>query len=116
MTDRETADIVQMVLAGKVNKGLVGLYPVHGRQGHRPVRHGRPHDRGPQARRCDIGYVGEIVPTSTPSPSCDVLEKGYIPVISTVGCDNEGNPYNINADTAAARIAAEPGRGESDAP
>ena len=47
-------------------------------------------------------------------PILDVLEKGYIPVISTVGCDNEGNAYNINADTAAARIAAEPGRGESD--
>ena len=60
-----------------------------------------------EARKLDDvhGYVGEIVNVNT-QPILDVLEKGYIPVISTVGCDNEGNPYNINADTAAARIAA----------
>ena len=60
-----------------------------------------------EARRLDDvhGYVGEIVSVNT-QPILDVLEKGYIPVISTVGCDGEGTPYNINADTAAARIAA----------
>ena len=104
VTDREAADIVQMVLAGKVGKGLVGYIQsmggkaigLCGMDGHRI-----------EARKLDDvhGYVGEIVNVNT-QPILDVLEKGYIPVISTVGCDNEGNPYNINADTAAARIAA----------
>ena len=104
VTDREAADIVQMVLAGKVGKGLVGYIQsmggkaigLCGMDGHMI-----------EARKLDDvhGYVGEIVNVNT-QPILDVLEKGYIPVISTVGCDNEGNPYNINADTAAARIAA----------
>ena len=103
VTDREAADIVQMVLAGKVGKGLVGYIQsmggkaigLCGMDGHMI-----------EARKLDDvhGYVGEIVNVNT-QPILDVLEKGYIPVISTVGCDNEGNPYNINADTAAARIA-----------
>ena len=104
VTDREAADIVQMVLAGKVGKSLVGYIQsmggkamgLCGMDGHMI-----------EARRLDDvhGYVGEIVSVNT-QPILDVLEKGYIPVISTVGCDGEGNPYNINADTAAARIAA----------
>ena len=104
VTDEETAQIVQMVLAGKVGKGLVGYIQsmggkaigLCGMDGHMI-----------EARKLDDvhGYVGEIVNVNT-QPILDVLEKGYIPVISTVGCDNEGNPYNINADTAAARIAA----------
>jgi acetylglutamate kinase len=61
-----------------------------------------------QAEKLDEvhGFVGEITKVN-PQPILDVLEKGYIPVISTVGCDGQGNSYNINADTAAARIAAE---------
>ena len=112
VTDREAADIVQMVLAGKVGKGLVGYIQsmggkaigLCGMDGHMI-----------EARKLDDvhGYVGEIVNVNTRS-ILDVLEKGYIPVISTVGCDNDGNPYNINADTAAARIAASLRRGESD--
>jgi acetylglutamate kinase len=51
-----------------------------------------------------LGFVGEITEIST-SPITDLLEKGYIPIIATVGCDNKGNIYNINADTAAAKIA-----------
>ena len=104
VTDEETAQIVQMVLAGKVGKGLVGYIQsmggkaigLCGMDGHMI-----------EARKLDDvhGYVGEIVNVNT-QPILDVLEKGYIPVISTVGCDGEGNPYNINADTAAARIAA----------
>ena len=104
VTDREAADIVQMVLAGKVGKGLVGYIQsmggkaigLCGMDGHMI-----------EARKLDDvhGYVGEIVNVNT-QPILDVLEKGYIPVISTVGCDNEGNPYNINADTAAALTAA----------
>ena len=107
VTDREAADIVQMVLAGKVGKGLVGYIQsmggkaigLCGMDGHMI-----------EARKLDDvhGYVGEIVNVNT-QPILDVLEKGYIPVISTVGCDMEGNTYNINADTAAARIAGELG-------
>ena len=52
----------------------------------------------------DLGFVGDITDINT-EPVLDLLEKGYIPVISTVGCDSEGNVYNINADTAAAEIA-----------
>ena len=52
-----------------------------------------------------LGFVGEITDINI-DPVNDILEKGYIPVISTVGCDKEGNVYNINADTAAARIAS----------
>ena len=107
VTDRETADIVQMVLSGKINKGLVNLLQSIG--GRAVGLCGM--DGGMiQARplRAELGYVGEIVKVDV-RPILDVLEKGYIPVVSTVGCDLEGNTYNINADTAAARIAGELG-------
>lgn len=103
VTDAETAEIVQMVLAGKINKGLVNLLEniggkaigLSGADGHLI-----------EATQLDprLGYVGEITNINT-QPVLDVLEKGYIPVISTVGCDKDGNVYNINADTAASRIA-----------
>ena len=51
-----------------------------------------------------LGYVGEITNINI-APVTDLLSKGYIPVISTLGCDKDGNTYNINGDTAAARIA-----------
>ena len=59
-----------------------------------------------QAKKKDerLGYVGEITDVNV-RPILDVIAQGYIPVVSTVGCDSEGNAYNINADTAAARIA-----------
>ena len=107
VTDRETADIVQMVLSGKINKGLVNLLQSIG--GRAVGLCGM--DGGMiQARplREELGYVGEIVRVDV-RPILDVLEKGYIPVVSTVGCDMEGNTSNINADTAAARIAGELG-------
>ena len=53
-----------------------------------------------------LGYVGEIIDVNV-EPILDVLEKGYIPVVSTIGYDDDGNSYNINADTAAARIAGQ---------
>jgi acetylglutamate kinase len=53
-----------------------------------------------------LGFVGEITDVNV-APILDVLEKGYIPVVSTVGYDEEGHTYNINADTAAARIAGQ---------
>lgn len=103
VTDAETADVVQMVLAGKVNKGLVNLIQSLG--GKAMGLSGA--DGGLIcATQLDpkLGFVGEISSLNV-QPVLDVLEKGYIPVISTVGCDADGNVYNINADTAAARIA-----------
>lgn len=103
VTDHETIDTVLMVLAGKVNKSLVNLIECIG---------------GKSVGLCGIdghlieaeildeklGYVGKITNVNI-DPVVDLLDKGYIPVISTLGCDNNGNVYNINADTAAAEIA-----------
>ena len=103
VTDKETVDIVQMVLAGKVNKSLVTLLQKKG--GHAVGLSGM--DGGLiEAKMKDerLGYVGEIVKIR-PQPITDLLEKNYIPVISTVASDREGNSYNINGDTAAAYIA-----------
>lgn len=103
VTDRETAEIVQMVLAGKINKSLVNYLEAKGGvaiglsgiDGHL-IEAEMKDDR--------LGYVGRITSVNI-APVTDLLEKGYIPVVSTVGCDMEGNVYNINADTAAAYIA-----------
>ena len=103
VTDRETVDIVQMVLAGKVNKTLVNLLQIKG--GHAVGLSGI--DGGIiEARMKDerLGYVGKITRIRT-QPILDLLEKNYIPVISTVASDRQGNTYNINGDTAAAYIA-----------
>lgn len=107
VTDRETADVVQMVLSGKINKGLVNLLSsIGGKAIGLCGMDGRMIEARPL--REELGFVGEIVRTNV-EPILDVLEKGYIPVVSTVGCDMDGNTYNINADTAAARIAGELG-------
>ncbi len=103
VTDKETVDIVQMVLAGKVNKSLVNFLEMKG--GKAMGISGM--DGGLiQAKMKDerLGYVGEITDVNIDCVN-DLLEKGYIPVISTIGCDGQGNAYNINGDTAAARIA-----------
>ena len=103
VTDKETVDIVQMVLAGKVNKSLVTLLQMKG--GHAVGLSGM--DGGIiEARIKDerLGYVGEITKIRT-RPITDLLEKNYIPVVSTVASDHQGNVYNINGDTAAAYIA-----------
>ena len=103
VTDKETVDIVQMVLAGKVNKTLVNLIQMKG--GHAVGLSGI--DGGIlEAKMRDeaLGYVGEITKVRT-QPITDLLEKNYIPVISTVASDRQGNTYNINGDTAAAYIA-----------
>ena len=103
VTDRETVDIAQMVLAGKVNKTLVNLLEMHG--GNAMGISGMD-GRLIEAKIKDerLGFVGEITNVNI-APVLDLLEKGYIPVISTMGCDREGNAYNINGDTAAAFIA-----------
>ena len=104
-TDKETAEIVQMVLAGKVNKDLVSLLTRH---------NGRALglcgiDDGMlvaiKKENPDLGFVGEIHHVNV-TPINDALDRGYIPVIATVATDENGNTYNINADTAAAKIAA----------
>ncbi len=104
ITDEESAKIVQMVLAGKVNKSLVSLLQ---NIGGKAIGLSGMDGNLIEAKPIDfenLGYVGEITKVNT-QPILDVLEMGYIPVVSTVGCDNEGNVYNINADTAAAAIA-----------
>lgn len=104
-TDKETAEVVRMVLAGKVNKSLVDQLEtaggkavgISGMDGHMLVCSKQDEK---------LGFVGKIESIDTRIIT-DLLEKGYIPVISTVGCDREGNVYNVNADTAAASIAGE---------
>ena len=103
VTDKETVDIVQMVLAGKINKTLVNLIQMKG--GHAVGLSGI--DGGIlEAKVKDerLGYVGEITKVR-PQPITDLLEKNYIPVVSTVASDRMGNTYNINGDTAAAYLA-----------
>lgn len=103
VTDKETVDIVQMVLAGKVNKNLVSLIEMKG--GKAMGISGM--DGGlirAKMKNASLGYVGSITGVNI-EPVTDLLEKDYIPVISTLGCDEDGNTYNINGDTAAAYIA-----------
>ena len=103
VTDKETIDIVQMVLAGKVNKTLVNLLEM---KGGKAMGISGMDGRLIEAKIKDerLGYVGEITKVHI-NPILDLLEKGYIPVVSTIGCDKQGNAYNINGDTAAAFIA-----------
>ena len=103
VTDKETVDIVQMVLAGKVNKTLVNLLEM---KGGKAMGISGMDGRLIEAKVKDerLGYVGKITNINI-DPVIDLLEKGYIPVISTLGCDKHGNAYNINGDTAAAYIA-----------
>lgn len=103
VTDRETVEIVQMVLAGKINKNLVNL--IQNKDGKAIGLSGIDgHMIEARMRDEQLGYVGDITKINI-QPILDVLEKGYIPVVATLGCDRDGNIYNINADTAAARIA-----------
>ncbi|MCR5141252.1 MAG: acetylglutamate kinase [Ruminococcus sp.] len=105
-TDAETIDIVKMVLAGKVNKELVSALQLHGAKamglcgidGKMLVAEKLESD-------IDLGYVGQIKKVST-KPILDAIAGGYVPIISTVATSDDGQCYNINADTAAARIAS----------
>ena len=103
VTDKETVDIVQMVLAGKVNKTLVNLLEMKGGKAMGiSGMDGRLIEA--KVKNEKLGYVGTITQIHI-TPVIDLLENGYIPVVSTVGCDEQGNTYNINGDTAAAWIA-----------
>jgi len=103
VTDRETMDIAQMVLAGKINKTLVNILQMNG--GKAIGLSGIDgHMIKAKVKDERLGFVGEITDVNV-QPVLDVIDKGYIPVISTIGCDDKGNTYNINADTAACKIA-----------
>ena len=103
VTDEETVEIAQMVLAGKINKNLVNILEtldgkaigISGIDGH--LIEAKTKDE-------KLGYVGEITKINI-DPINHILDSGYIPVVSTIACDKEGNTYNVNADTAAAYIA-----------
>ena len=103
VTDKETVEIAQMVLAGKINKTLVTYLEA---KGGSAIGLSGMDGRMITAKMKDpaLGYVGEITKVN-PVPIRDLLERGYIPVISSLGCDKEGNVYNINADTAASKLA-----------
>ena len=103
VTDKETAEVVQMVLAGKINKSLVNLL---GTKGGRAMGISGidAHLIESEPKDARLGFVGKIKNVNV-APIMDLLAHKYIPVVSTVGCDSEGNVYNINADTAAAYIA-----------
>ncbi|MDR0314529.1 MAG: acetylglutamate kinase [Oscillospiraceae bacterium] len=105
-TDRETMDVVQMVLAGKVNKSLVQLI---GDRGGRALGlcglDGNMIKAQKKKGKADLGFVGEIVDIDVTTLN-DAMEKGYIPVVSTIAGGDDSNVYNINADLAASRIAS----------
>ncbi len=103
VTDKETIDIVQMVLAGKINKSLVNFVE---KKGGKAMGISGMDGKLIEAKMKDerLGFVGAITNINI-SPVVDLLEKDYIPVVSTIGCDADGNAYNINGDTAAAYIA-----------
>ena len=103
VTDKETAEIVQMVLAGKINKHLVNILGEFGGSAI-GISGIDAHLIEAEVKDERLGFVGEVTNVNV-QPILDLLEKEYIPVVSTVGCDNEGNAYNINADTAASFIA-----------
>ncbi len=103
VTDKETVEIAQMVLAGKVNKNLVNLIEMKGGKAM-GISGIDGHLIEAEVKDERLGYVGRITKVNI-DPITDLLEKGYIPVVSTVGCDMQGNVYNVNADTAASRIA-----------
>lgn len=105
-TDDETSEIVQMVLAGKVNKSLCSMIGKHGGQAigicgidaNTIVAEKKKGD-------VDLGNVGEIKDVN-PKLIVDALDKGYIPIVATVSSGEDGKIYNINADTAASAIAS----------
>lgn len=104
-TDEETVDIVQMVLAGKVNKSLVQLLGAHKGKAIGLCGLDGGLLKAKQLGEGELGFVGEITDVDV-TPVTDVISKGYIPVISTVAGGENGEVYNINADTAAAKVAS----------
>ncbi|MBQ8107616.1 MAG: acetylglutamate kinase [Ruminococcus sp.] len=105
-TDKETMDIVKMVLCGKLNKELVSALQTHGGSALGLCGcDGRMIVADKMLGNVDYGYVGEIKKITT-KPIIDAINNGYVPIISTVAVGDDGESYNINADTAASRIAS----------
>ena len=105
-TDEETMDIVKMVLTGKVNKELVSAMQLHGGKALGLCgMDGEMIVAEKKEGEIDLGSVGDIKRVTT-KPIIDALNDGYIPIIATVATSANGQAYNINADTAAARIAS----------
>lgn len=108
-TDKDTIDVVKMVLSGKVNKELVALLQQNeGKALGLCGIDGEMLLAEKLQSEVDLGYVGKIKKVNT-KPILDALDNGYIPVIATVGIGEDGQTYNINADTASSRIASELG-------
>ncbi len=103
VTDAETAEIVQMVLAGKINKSLVNLLGTKGGKAM-GISGIDAHIIEAEVKDERLGFVGNITKVNV-EPIKNLIDNDYIPVISTVACDDKGNVYNVNADTAAAYIA-----------
>ncbi len=103
VTDKDTVDVVQMVLAGKINKSLVRYLEA---KGGKAMGISGIDGKLIVAKQKDekLGYVGEIEKINI-KPVFDLLEKGYIPVVSTIATGEDGQTYNINGDTAAAHLA-----------
>ncbi len=105
-TDADTMDIVKMVLTGKVNKELVQALQLHGGKALGLCGiDGQMIVAEKKEGEVDLGFVGDIKKVTT-KPIIDALNDGYVPIIATVGTSESGQAYNINADTAAARIAS----------
>ena len=109
VTDEETIDIVQMVLAGKVNKSLVQLMERHGGKALGLCGlDGNLLMAEKLVTSADLGFVGEIKEVN-PEPLKTAMDNGYIPIVATVAAGYDGNVYNVNADLAAAQMAAKVG-------
>ena len=115
VTDEETMDVVEMVLAGSINKADRHRHQARGRPRGRPFRQGRQSDRSPSGssdadrpilenRRqiVDLGFVGEPA-ASTPKYLDTIMKSDIIPVIAPIGVGADGETYNINADTVGGR-------------
>ena len=104
-TDKETAQVAQMVLAGKTNKDLVRYIQNSGGRGLGlcGIDGGMMQAKKLQAD-ADLGFVGDITAVD-PKPVLDALNSGYLPVVAPLACDADGQVYNVNADTAAAHLA-----------
>ncbi len=110
-TAKEDMEIVKMVLAGKVNKEIVSLINKHGDlamglsgDDGRLITAKKKEHKDSDGKSVDLGYVGEVVNVNAKVID-DVIDAGYIPVVATVGVDEDGHSYNINADTAASQLA-----------
>ncbi len=116
VTDKQTVEIVEMILAGSINKQIVGFNNAAGGKAIGPLRQGRRHGQGRQGQphharsrlqhraAVDLGYVGE--PDKVDTKVLDtVLGKELIPVLAPVATSVEGDTYNVNADTFAGAIA-----------